>query len=290
MSSKPHLTEVTRAAEDHQPSRPPARGILAELSERKVCRTAVSYILIMWLNLQIGDVIFPMIGLPDWSLSLIIVIGVMGFPVVVILAWAFQVTPEGIVLDEGSELETQTDRRLDTLVSLSLLISSVVLSVLLLLQFLADERAPLLTIAAPEEPRGMLISSLSFESATPERASETIAMGIHRELRHRLINLEGIDVLPEASNLDPADDRRRLSLTGSLLVDGSIGHVLAHVIDLSAGRYLMSTTFDLKVNSALTAEIAAAERIVGEVRRKLLGEQTRVAKAPRMGPNPAADG
>jgi hypothetical protein len=106
-----------------------------------------------------------------------------------------------------------------------------------------------------------------------------MALRIREELRHRLINLEGIDVLPEAAALAPGDDRRRLSLSGSLLLEGDTGHVLAHLIDLSAGRYLMSITFNVDVDSPLAAETATAERIVAEASRILLGEQTMLADA-----------
>lgn len=100
MTSQPHL-----AGESGLSGATAARALLkpsqwfTELRKRKVGRTAISYVLVMWLNLQIGDVIFPMIGMPDWALSLIIVVGVMGFPMVLILSWAFQITPNGIVLD-----------------------------------------------------------------------------------------------------------------------------------------------------------------------------------------------
>ncbi len=92
MNSKPQLTDVSEGspANEPAPGQPGGiRGIARALRKRKVCRTAISYVLVMWLNLQIGDVIFPMMGLPDWTLSLIITVGMMGFPVVLILAWAF---------------------------------------------------------------------------------------------------------------------------------------------------------------------------------------------------------
>jgi TolB-like protein len=249
-----------------------------QLRKRKVCRTAISYMLVMWLNLQIGDVIFPMIGLPGWSLSLIIIIGIMGFPVVLILAWAFQVTPQGIVLDEGENPESPTYWKLDAFANLALLVTSIALSILLLLQFFAGNHVPLVSFLPDADTKAIVVRNLSFESATRAPANESIALRIREELRHRLINLDGIDMLPEESELDPDDDRRRLALAGSLLLDGSKAHVLAHLIDLSAGRYLMSTTFDLDVESALAAETTAAEKIVGEVANALQADQ--IAQAP----------
>jgi TolB-like protein len=270
MSSKPHLTEVTQIP--NEPSSKPERRSLwelaGELRKRKVCRTAISYMLVMWLNLQIGDVIFPMIGLPDWSLSLIIIIGVMGFPVVLIIAWVFQVTPEGIVIDSEEKTEANTDRHLDTLVNLLLLLSSIVLSFLLLLQFATDQRSLLPELTAQEVPHSIVLSELSIEPASDDAVM--LAQGIQKELRHLLINVDGIEVLPAASQIDPEDNRRRLALSGTLLLDGSTAHLLAHVIDLSAGRYLTSITFNLEIDSVLKTEITAAERIIEEVSEVLL--------------------
>jgi len=270
VSSKPRLTEVT-GINVQMPRKVRKRfwGLLAEVRNRKVARTAISYMLVMWLNLQIGDVVFPMIGLPDWSLSLIVVVGVMGFPVVLILSWAFQVTPSGIVLDAESGSAAQVDRQIDTVVNVLLLVLSIVLSVLLLLQFFTTERISLLTLAEAEEPPAVVVSSLSFESATHETTSRTVATGIREELRHRLINLKGIEVAPEAMQQQFAEGYRRVALSGSLLLEGDTAHVLANLIDLSASRYLTSIAFNLQASSTLDLESAAAERIIGELTRTL---------------------
>ena len=116
-----------------------ARSFLRELSQRKVCRTAISYALVLWLNLQIGDVLFPIIGLPEWTLKLVMFAGFMGFPVVLILAWTFQITERGIELDLESERRhgPLADRYLDRVVSLLLLSLSLVLTCLMVVQCLA---------------------------------------------------------------------------------------------------------------------------------------------------------
>ncbi len=275
MSSHPKLTEVPPARTELPRVRPGFWSLCKELRKRKVCRTAISYVLVLWLNLQIGDVIFPMIGLPDWTLSLIIVIGVMGFPVVLILAWAFQVTADGIVLDDEAPAETRTDQQLGTVVNLLLLLSSIVLSALLILQFLADDGTEQRIAADAERSSRVLVSNLSFQSTSEDAAA--LADGLRNELRHRLINLEGIDLQPESAPVDPEDERQRLALSGSLRLDGERAHILAHLIDLSEGRYLLSISFDLEVESIIAVEAAAADRIVSELASQLIGEPLTIA-------------
>lgn len=72
-----------------------------ELLRRKVVRVAMGYAIISWVLLQIGEVTFDPLNLPDWSLSLLVVLLGLGFPVAIVLAWAFEVTPEGVHPDPG---------------------------------------------------------------------------------------------------------------------------------------------------------------------------------------------
>ncbi|MEJ2385485.1 MAG: tetratricopeptide repeat protein [Xanthomonadales bacterium] len=77
-------------------SEKPAKSFYARLRERKVIRVAVVYILVGWVVLQIGEVTFEALILPEWSLALLIVLVVLGFPIALVLAWAYELTPEGI--------------------------------------------------------------------------------------------------------------------------------------------------------------------------------------------------
>src|SRR5210317_1229373 len=75
------------------------KSLLGQFYQRKVMRVGLAYILVGWLLMQIGEVTFEALTLPDWALSFLIAIIVLGFPIALILAWAFEVTPEGIVKD-----------------------------------------------------------------------------------------------------------------------------------------------------------------------------------------------
>ena len=115
------------------------RRMARELRQRKVCRVAITYVLVMWLNLQIGDIMFPLLGFPEWTLEFVMLIGIMGFPVVLILAWTFQITATGIVVDIDSE-SNSAEPQLDSVVNVLLLILSVMLAGLLIMQFSSEER------------------------------------------------------------------------------------------------------------------------------------------------------
>ena len=72
---------------------------LLELRKRKVCRAALMYALAIWLVCQVAEVVFGALNFPEWALPLVVVAGVLGFPIALILAWTFEITPSGLVLD-----------------------------------------------------------------------------------------------------------------------------------------------------------------------------------------------
>ena len=76
-------------------------GIIAELRRRNVFRVGVAYAVLAWVVIQVTDTVAPALGLPDWALSFVVWLGIVGFPFVVLVAWMYQLTPQGIVRDEG---------------------------------------------------------------------------------------------------------------------------------------------------------------------------------------------
>ena len=80
-----------------------------QLKKRKVVRIALAYIIVGWLLMQVGEVAFEGLGVPSWSLSLLIVLLLLGFPIALILAWAYEVTPQGVRKESAGYIETITD-------------------------------------------------------------------------------------------------------------------------------------------------------------------------------------
>lgn len=86
----------------------PAKGFLSQLKKRKVVRVALVYVLVGWGVMQVGELIFEALTLPEWTLSLLVVLILLGFPIALILAWAYEVTPEGIRRDSAGDIESLT--------------------------------------------------------------------------------------------------------------------------------------------------------------------------------------
>jgi TolB-like protein/thioredoxin-like negative regulator of GroEL len=93
-------------------SEKPGKNFLVQLKERKVIRVAIAYIIVAWIVMQVGEVTFEALILPPWALSFLIAIILLGFPLALVLAWAFELTPDGIRKDSAgivAELENGTD-------------------------------------------------------------------------------------------------------------------------------------------------------------------------------------
>src|SRR5215813_5814006 len=101
-------------------SRAPQFTFLTELKRRNVGRVALLYLFTAWLVLQPVNVIFDMLGVPPWANRLVVILVAVGFPVALLLAWIYEVTPEGVRLTSQVEpqasITRQTGRRLDRVI------------------------------------------------------------------------------------------------------------------------------------------------------------------------------
>ncbi len=80
----------------------PGRNFFQQLKDRKVIRVGIAYVIVGWIMMQVGEVTFEALNLPSWALTLLIVVVLLGFPIALVLAWAFEVTPEGVRKDSAA--------------------------------------------------------------------------------------------------------------------------------------------------------------------------------------------
>ena len=79
-----------------------SHNFFSELKRRNVYKVAVAYAVVGWLLIQIATQVFPFFEIPNWAVRLVVALIAIGFPIAVIIAWAFELTPEGIKRTEGS--------------------------------------------------------------------------------------------------------------------------------------------------------------------------------------------
>jgi len=106
-------------------------NFFAELRRRNVYKVAIAYAVVAWLLMQIASQIFPFFEIPNWAVRLVVLLLIIGFPVALVLAWAFELTPEGIKraedVDVSKSLTRKSGRKLDFFIIAVLLLVIAIL-------------------------------------------------------------------------------------------------------------------------------------------------------------------
>jgi hypothetical protein len=150
-------------------------ALMTELRRRNVFRVGVAYAIVGWLLLEVASVIFPGLHLPDWTLTFLIVLVVAGFPLALILAWAFELTPEGIKRESDVDLDESTTRTKGRKLDFAIIGLLVIAVVFLVIDNYVLEAEPEQVEVATEQipaaestPREKSIAVLLFDNALDE--------------------------------------------------------------------------------------------------------------------------
>ena len=247
--------------------------LLAELRRRNVFRVAAAYLVVGWLVMQVSATIGSAAGLPDWTDSFALILLVTGFPIVLFIAWAFELTPEGLKKTETAD-EPGPIRSIGT--SDYVLIAAVIV-VLGVIGFQTLVTAPPRTTGEAEPATGSIaatdgsilpaavsdasIAVLPFIDLSPDNDQVYFSDGISEEILNVLVRVQGLDVTSRTSAFQYRGDAfsipeigTRLGvrhvLEGSVRRSGETVRITAQLIDASTDVHLWSQTYD----RALTAE------------------------------------
>jgi len=171
-----------------------ARQFFAELKRRNVYKVAIAYAVVAWLLMQIASQIFPFFEIPNWAVRLVVLLLVIGFPVALILAWAFELTPEGIKraedVDLSKSLTRKTGRKLDFfIIAVLLLVISI-----LLFQRLHPNVSPAVSSSLEKS-----IAVLPFENFSEDKAFAFFADGVQDEILTDLAKIADLKVISRTS-------------------------------------------------------------------------------------------
>lgn len=246
---------------------------ILELRSRKVYHTAAVYCAGAWALLQVADVIFPVVGLPDWTISAVLVIAAIGFPVALLLSWLFELTPEGVAPVPTAEPVKDTS---------GLPASRVIeLTVIILLSGLVGYLY-LVRLGEPPQPvqrtevSSRSIAVMPFVNLSNQRDMEYLGDGLAEEILNLLARLTELNVAARTSSFyfkDKEVDIRTVGeslgvahvLEGSVRFSGDRVRVTAQLIKADDGFHLWSQTYDREMQDVL----AIQDEIAGQVVEKL---------------------
>ena len=265
------------------------RKFFAELQRRNVYRAGVIYAMSAWLLIQVSTQVFPFFEIPNWVVRSVVVVLVLGFPVALALAWAFELTPEGIVkTDEvapGKSIRWQNGRRLNFVI---IGILTVAISFLLFLRFSPSHRAKR-DAEIPEKS----IAVLPFENYSDNKENAFFADGIQDDLLTNLAKIKALTVISRTSVMKYRDVGARnvkdigKSLGVANILEGSVRRdkdrvaVNVQLIDAFNDRHVWAQHYDRTLADSLGLEGELATEIADALRAQLTpDEKVRVAKRP----------
>jgi len=146
------------------------RGIVADLRDRKVFRSAVAYIVAAWLIVQVADIVLPAFEAPPWILRAVITALIMGLPLAVFLAWLYDITPSGIVRRSAPQVQDPWSSRWRlAAAALAILVTGGALSILW--SGYAGTSAPVISRATPPLQPVVAVPALTNLSGDPSNGS-----------------------------------------------------------------------------------------------------------------------
>jgi TolB-like protein/tetratricopeptide (TPR) repeat protein len=234
-------------------------SFIQELKRRNVIRVAAIYVVVSWLLMQIGDVMFPALLLPYWTTTMLVTFLLLGFPVAMIFAWAYEITPDGVLrtedVPEDQSITANTGQKINRMI---IAVLGVVVVVLLVRGFL-DEPGEAPTPIALASGQSIAVLPFKNQSAGAENA-EFFAGGLHDELLTLLSKLGELKVISRTSveRLDPTLSIPEIGallgvttvLEGQVQRAGDRLRINVQLIDTSAEGHLWANTYDRE----LTAE------------------------------------
>jgi TolB-like protein/Tfp pilus assembly protein PilF len=265
----------------------------AELKRRNVYKVAVAYAVVAWLLIQIATQVFPFFKIPDWTVQLIVLLLALGFPVAMVLAWAFELTPEGIKREEEVDrrIIRKTGRRLTALV----VVFAAIAAGLMVFRMVRSERDAAAgkqsELTAKIERKSIAV--LPFENLSDEKQNAYLAVGLVDEILTDLTKVADLKVICRTSVMQytsgEGQDVRKIAaalgvahiLMGSVQRVGSHLRVHAQLVDGMTAAQTWAESYDRAVTDIFAVESDLAQAMVAQLHAKLSpAEKAEIATGP----------
>ena len=262
-------------------------GFLTELRQRNVLRVGSAYVVGSWLILQSVEVVFPILGLDESLGRPILYLLLGGLPVVLILAWVFEITPQGIKRDrdvsEADRLDRDGRRRIDRIIIVVLIIA---VALLLVDRFALTKSAPSQPLAAVVAPPSIAV--LPFRNSGADADDDYFSDGLTETLLHMLAQVPELRVAARTSvfafkdqELDAREIAGRLGvaniLEGSVQRAGETVRIRAQLIEAETGLALWSQSFERDLDDIFQVQDEIANNVARALKVTLLGSVIRDA-------------
>jgi TolB-like protein/Tfp pilus assembly protein PilF len=240
--------------------------------------------------MQVASQIFPFFEIPNWAVRLVVLLLIIGFPVALILAWAFELTPEGI--KRTDEIEPERRSRNRAWIYVVVIAGAISIGLFFLGRYTASKQSEP-SNAGTQSVRAISeksIAVLPFENRSEDKANAYFADGIQDEILTRLSKIADLKVISRTSTQhyksapeNLPEIARQLGvahiLEGSVQKSGDAVRVNVQLIKAANDSHLWADTFDRKLTDIFSVESEVAKAIADQLRAKLTGEEEQVIAA-----------
>ncbi|MGH8163333.1 MAG: tetratricopeptide repeat protein, partial [Rhodanobacteraceae bacterium] len=271
------------------------KNFFAELKRRNVYKVAVAYAVVGWLVIQIGSTVLPTFHAPEWVAQALVVFVLLGFPIALVLAWAFEITPEGIKLEsEVPPNESITRKTGRKLIAITIGLAVIAASLFALQHFrprlTSVSVAPAAAGPAPVPEKSIAV--LPFENLSSDKENAYFAEGVQDEILTRLAKVADLKVISRTStqhfksspeNLPQIAQQLGVAniLEGSVQREPNEVRVNVQLIKAATDAHLWADIYDRKLTDIFSVESDIAKTIADTLQAKLTGsEKQLIAKAP----------
>src|SRR4051812_12983370 len=259
-------------------------SFFAELKRRNVYKVAVAYAVAGWALSQGIAQVFPVFDIPNWAIRLIVLLIIIGLPIALILAWMFEITPEGMKRTETADAMPAATRK-NNHVWIYVVVIGVLLSIGL---FLLGRYSATNKTASPSRIPQKSIAVLPFVNMSADKNDEYLSDGMTEELLNVLAKVKGLHVPGRSASFafkgrnEEGIFRKvgeelgvKAVLEGSVRRAGDKLRITAQLINVADGYHLWSDTYDGDMKDILAMQSDVAQRVVKALQVQLGGEEER---------------
>jgi len=256
-------------------------NFFAELKRRNVYKVAVAYAVVGWVIAQVATQIFPFLEIPNWIVRLVIVLIAIGFPVALVIAWAFEATPEGIKRTEDVDaMPMATGQKKHAWIYVVVIGAAVSVALFFLGRYTARNIAG----ASNRELPPKSIAVLPFENLSDDKSNAYFTEGIQEEILTRLSKIADLKVISRTSTqkfksapTDLSEIAKQLGVAN--ILEGSVQkasdqvRISVQLINALNDSHLWAETYDRKMIDMFGVESDVAQKIAGSLEAKLTGKE-----------------
>jgi TolB-like protein len=266
-------------------------SILGELKRRNVVRVAAFYLLAAWLTLQVTELLFDVLELPQWSARLVLGLLVVGFPLVLLFSWVYELTPEGLKkqheVDRDQSITHETGRKINYMIGALAVLAIIVVAVERFIPRTApaaitEDAAAASSPSTPVQAAAKSIAVLPFVNMSGDAGNEYFADGLSEELLNRLTSIADLRVAARTSAFQFKGEKigvqevaRKLNvahvLEGSVRKSGNKVRITAQLVKAADGYHVWSQSYDRTLEDIFVVQDEIAGEVVKALKLTLLG-------------------